>query len=110
VETKNTQKFGIGGQVKLTTGVSFFGIAGTQMFVDVKSMYNWGSAETTSETTSFSASPSDQVFMTPAADGQPGNCTLIEVWMEKVRATGTLGVAAVFPDNATISVKMDVKG
>lgn len=104
VETKDTEKFGAGAGVKLVSGISFFGIAGTQMTAEVKATYNWGGAEASAETTAYSAAPSGQVSVKPTVDGAPGNCSVIEVYVEKVKASGTLGVVATIPADAVIRV------
>lgn len=106
METKSTSKFSVGFTVKLVTGISFFGIADTQMMGEVKTMWNWATSEAVSDTLSFTATPGGQVPIRPTADGKPGNCSIIELWTEKILATGTLGVAAIIPGNAQIMLKL----
>lgn len=106
METKTTEKFGLGFQAKFTTGISLWGIADTSVFAEIKTMFNWGTSEATSETTAYSAAPAGQVSIKPGADGQLGNCSIIEVFVEKVKASGTLGVAAVIPADDVIMVKV----
>lgn len=89
----------------MTTGISFFGIAGTSVFAEVKAMYNWGTGETTGSAATYTASPSGTVTVKTNTDGTPGNCSIIEVFVEKVNATGSLGVGVLIPADAIIRVK-----
>lgn len=79
VEVKATSKNSEGFQVKVKTGISFFGIAGTQVFGEVKCMWSQTTGQVTGEAVAYSASPSGTVTVKPAADGKPGNCSIIEV-------------------------------
>lgn len=72
------------------------------MFAEVKTMWSWGTSEATSETDSYMAAPTGQVSIMPGTNGEPGKCSIIEVFVETVKATGTLGVVAVIPADSII--------
>lgn len=79
MEYKETYKNSGGLQAKVTTGVSFFGIAGATWFGEVKTMWSHGTGEVQGEATAYSASASGTMTIKPAADGGVGNCSFIEV-------------------------------
>jgi hypothetical protein len=79
VEYKSTTKNSWGFQVKIATGVSFFGVADTAWFGDIKTMWNEGTGEAQGEATAYSASVSGTMTIKPAAGGGVGNCSFIEV-------------------------------
>jgi hypothetical protein len=79
VETRTITKKAGGFQIKAVTGFSFFGLAETNMFAEVKTMISEGTGETTGEAVAYSASASGTVTVKPAAGGGVGNCSVVEV-------------------------------
>ncbi len=61
------------------TGVSFFGLAETGVFVETKMMWSSGSGTGTGEGKGFSSRVEGRATMTPSSTGGPGTCAIVEV-------------------------------